>query len=220
MMERTIRVTGKGTLKVKPDLTRITMDLEGAFEDYSETLKASSQDTECLKDVCEQLGFKRTELKTLSFDVDTKYESFKDKQGEYKHRFVGYEYKHTLKLEFLSDNALLGRVLYALANAPVRPEFRISYSVSKPEEAKNQLLALAVADATKKAEILSKAAGVSLQELETVDYSWGKIEFESSPISKLSEECCMMSPESSYDIDIEPDDIEANDTVTMVWTIK
>ena len=36
---RTIRVTGKGQIKVKPDITRITMTLTGVFKEYSETLR-------------------------------------------------------------------------------------------------------------------------------------------------------------------------------------
>lgn len=43
---RTIRVTGKGQIKVKPDMTRIAMTLEGLFKDYGETLRHSSKDTE------------------------------------------------------------------------------------------------------------------------------------------------------------------------------
>ena len=48
---RTIRVTGKGQLKVKPDTTRITMTLAGLYEEYDETLRRSSADTEVLKDI-------------------------------------------------------------------------------------------------------------------------------------------------------------------------
>ena len=36
---RTIRVTGKGQIKVKPDTTRITMTLEGTYPDYGEALR-------------------------------------------------------------------------------------------------------------------------------------------------------------------------------------
>ena len=48
---RTIRVTGKGQIKVRPDTTRIIMSLEGLYKDYNETLRLSSQDTETLKDI-------------------------------------------------------------------------------------------------------------------------------------------------------------------------
>jgi len=48
---RTIRVTGKGNLKIKPDLTRITLSVEGTFPEYGEALRRSSKDTEQLKDL-------------------------------------------------------------------------------------------------------------------------------------------------------------------------
>ena len=124
---RTIRVTGKGQIKVKPDITRITMTLTGVFKEYGETLRHSSEDTEALEDVLSAFGFERSDLKTLSFHVDTEYESYRDKNNDYKRRFVGYRFNHALKVEFESDNDRLGKILYALANGKVRPEFRISY---------------------------------------------------------------------------------------------
>ena len=138
---RTIRVTGKGQIKVKPDMTRITMSLEGVYPEYGETLRRSSQDTEQLKDVLSAFGFERGDLKTLNFSVDTEYESYRDK-GVYKQRFVGYKFHHVMKVEFESDNDRLGTILYALANCSVKPEFRISYTVKDPETAKNELLGL------------------------------------------------------------------------------
>lgn len=72
---RTIRVTGKGQIKVKPDMTRIIITLERLYPDYAETLRRSSEDTDSLKDVLAAFNFKRTDLKTLSFNVDTEYES-------------------------------------------------------------------------------------------------------------------------------------------------
>ena len=46
---KTIRVTGKGQLKVHPDMTRITITLTGLYPEYSETLRCSSEDTEALR---------------------------------------------------------------------------------------------------------------------------------------------------------------------------
>ena len=174
---RTIRVTGKGQIKVRPDMTRITLSLEGTYPEYGEVLRRSSQDTEQLKDLLTGFGFERSDLKTLNFHVDTEYESYKD-HGAYKQRFVGYKYHHTMKVEFESDNERLGKVLYALAHSPVRPEFRLSYTVKDPEAAKNELLGKAVTDAGAKAAVLTQAAGVALKDIQSIDYSWGQIDFE------------------------------------------
>ena len=219
---RTIRVTGKGQIKVRPDMTRITLSLEGTYPEYGEALRRSSQDTEQLKDLLTGFGFERSDLKTLNFHVDTEYESYKD-HGAYKQRFVGYKYHHTMKVEFESDNERLGKVLYALAHCPVRPEFRLSYTVKDPEAAKNELLSKAVTDARVKAAVLTQAAGVALKDIQSIDYSWGQINFEVQPMNRMlmAEECCdsAITESGSYDMDIEPEDIEVSDTVTVVWVI-
>ncbi|MEG2013304.1 MAG: SIMPL domain-containing protein, partial [Anaerovoracaceae bacterium] len=71
-MERTIRVTGKGKISVKPDRIRLLLNLEDIRETYDETLQQSTEQVEILKDTFEKLGFARTDLKTLTFNVDTK----------------------------------------------------------------------------------------------------------------------------------------------------
>lgn len=217
---KTIRVTGKGQLKVHPDMTRITMELEGIYKDYTDTLMESSCATEEIKKLLVPFGFQRTDLKTLSFDINTEYESYKE-NDTYKRRFAGYKYSHTLKVEFESDNLRLGRILYALANCSLHPEFSLSYTVKDPEAVKNELLGKAVKDAMAKAGVLSSAAGVKLGDIQSVDYSWGEIDLEVRPMNRNLEmyDCKALEPTAVYDMDIEPDDIEVQDTVTVVWEI-
>ena len=215
---RTLRVTGRGQLRIRPDRTRITLSLEGLDPEYGEALRRSAADTEQLRETLSGLGFARSELKTRSFDVDTEYEGYQE-AGAYRQRFVGYRYRHQLKLEFASDNALLGRVLYALSHSPAQPELRLSYTVSDPEAAKNELLARAVADAKAKAAVLAAAAGVSLKELQSIDYSWGALELEVRPMNRmLKAEACAQA-DGAYDVDLEPDDVQVSDTVTLLWEL-
>ena len=217
---RTIRVTGKGQLKVHPDMTRITITLEGVGWEYDETLKKSSVQTEKMKDLLVPFGFERTDLKTLRFDVETVYENYKV-NDTYKRRFNGYQFTHVMKVEFESDNQRLGKILYALAKSSLKPEFRLSYTVKDPEAVKNELLGKAVQDAIAKAGVLSNAAGLKLGGIQNMDYSWGRIDFEVQPMDRclaLSEKA-LGSGGGSYDLDIEPDDIEVQDTVTVVWEV-
>lgn len=215
---RTIRVTGKGQIKVHPDMTRIVITLEGKNFDYGITLKRSSEATEKLKDLLLPFGFERSDLKTVSFGVDSEYVSYKEKD-EYKRRFDGYKYTHVLKVEFDSDNKRLGKILYALANCSLNPEFRIGYTVKDPEAVKNELLGKAVQDAVAKTGVLAGAAGLKLGEIQSMDYSWGRVDFEVYPMDKCLAEPMCADGGSSYDLDIEPDDIEVQDTVTVVWEI-
>ena len=61
-----------------------------------------------------------------------------------------------------------------------------------------------------------------LRDIQTIDYSWGENDFEFCPMKRdlmLGEGARMDMPSGSYDMDIEPDDIEVSDTVTIVWEI-
>lgn len=215
---RTTRVTGKGQLSLAPDLTRITMTLEGLCTEYSETLRRSSEDTETLRELLSRFGFARSDLKTLNFSVDAEYESIQER-GSYKQRFVGYRFRHSMKVEFDSDNQRLGKLLYALANAPVKTEFRITYTVKDPESAKNELLGRAVKDAGAKAAVLAEAAGLSLGAIQSIDYSFGELFFEVQPMNRMLMADRPLSAKESYDLNIEPDSIQVSDTVTLVWEI-
>ena len=98
----------------------------------------------------------------------------------------------------------------------------ISYFVKDPESSKNELLGKAVADARGKASVLTSAAGVVLKDIQSIDYSWGEINFEYQPMGKaMPMENCLMEDASAdrYDMNLEPDNIEVSDTVTVIWEI-
>ena len=221
-MMRTIKVTGKGKIEVKPDMIRLYVNTEGIYKEYEDTLRRSTEDTELLKDLFEILGFQRRDLKTVYFNVDTEYESYQGKDKSWKRRFKGYKYNHRMKIEFESDNKRLGQVLYALAHSPLKPELSIEYTVADVEKCKNELLHKAIEDSIQKAQVLATSANVKLGQIQSIDYSWGEIDFVTSPLNEMKlMECpdCDMSAPGSYDIDIEADDIAVTDTVTVIWEI-
>ncbi|MBR1660328.1 MAG: SIMPL domain-containing protein [Oscillospiraceae bacterium] len=218
---RTICVTGKGRLRLRPDLTSIAMTLEALCPEYGDALRCSSEETEQLAEVLGGFGFARGDLKTLSFSADPEYEGYEE-QGVYHQRLAGYRYRHIMKLEYPSDNERLGKLLYALAHAAVRPEVRISYTVSDPERAKNELLGRAVADASGKAAVLARAAGVTLKEIQSVSYAWDQPNLEVQPVNRMLLADARMAPKAaggSYDLGMEPENIEVSDAVTVIWEI-
>lgn len=220
-MEKTIRVTGTGKVSIKPNITIINLDFSNVLPTYEDALKASTLDVSAVKDAIAKAGIDRDTLKTTNFSVDAHYESYKDEKGNYKSKFDGYEYHQSLRFKFDIDNKMLGRVLYQLSTIDVEPRFRIGYGVKNAEDAKNELLGNAIADAKKKAEIISKAAGVELGEILDINYSWLDIEFNSRSYDLQPKiMMCKSAPEAGFDIDIEPDDIEKSDNVTLVFKIK
>lgn len=223
-MGKTIRVTGKGKLSVKPDTICLVIDAEGVYPDYEETIKKSAEETKILREVLEKSGLAGEDLKTKNFSIQSEYEGYRDKNDDYKRRFIGYKFSHKASIQFPNDNQQLGRTLYALSHCAIEIEFSILHTVKNPEAIKNELLKKAVFDSKTKAEILAQAAGVKLGEIEEINYSWGELEIFSQPFDRMMGSVIyaesMSEHKESYDIDLEADDIDVNDTVTIEWAIK
>lgn len=215
-----IVITGRGKISVKPDRIRLIMTMSEVRKNYADALKDSDERTGQLKEIFEALGFDEKALKTLSFSIDTEYEGYHDKDGNWKQRFKGYRFNHELKIEFDVDNALLVKVLTALSASPAKPEFRIQYTVKDMEACRNMLLEKAVADSAAKAKVLTKAAGVSLGEIHSMDYSWNTVDIYNEPVRmakcNVTAECC----DSAAGFTAEPDDISVEDSVTVIWKLK
>lgn len=216
---KTIRVTGMGSVSVKPDTTSLRIIFGGIYKDYEDTVKQSAEKTKILREAIEKSGLPGEALKTKDFSIESEYESYRDNNGDYKKRFLGYKFYHRTQIQFPKDNKMLGRVLYELSLCSVKVEFSIDYTVKDKDAVKEEVIKRAVKNSREKAEIMAIAAGVSLGEVQSIDYSWGEIDIRTSPVDKL-EVRKSYALEPSYDIDIEPDDIDLSDTVIMVWEIK
>lgn len=216
---RTIRVTGRGSVSVKPDTTSLKITFEGLYKDYEETVRQSSEKTKLLREAIEKSGLSGEDLKTKDFSIQSEYESYRDHNNDYQKRFVGYKFHHRTEIKFPNDNKMLGRILYELSVCSVKVEFSIDYTVKDKDAVKKEVIKRAVENSREKAEILATAAGVTLGEIQSIDYSWGEIEIRTSPVD-MFEAKRALALEPSYDIDIEPDDIDVADTVTILWEIK
>ena len=219
-MERNIKVTGRGKVSVKPDTIRLNIEASGIYKEYDKAVKTSAEETGILREVIARAGLDPKDLKTVNFGIDSEYENYHDRHDNYKRSFVGYKYTHSMYIQFPNDSAQLGKVLYELAKGKKDVEFSIMHTVRDVEAVKNELLAKAVEDSRAKAEILANAAGVSPGKIRTIDYSWGELEIYSRPMSRMMlAEADLCETGGSYDIDIEADDINVQDTVTIVWDI-
>jgi len=124
-----------------------------------------------------------------------------------------------MKIEFDSDNDRLGNILYALANSSVNPEFSIGYTVKDKEGPKAELISRAIEDARRKADIIASSADLELKVIESIDFGSDDLRFEVSPVRMM-----YASNESdsrkSFDVNINPDDIELTENITIVWSIE
>ena len=221
-MNRVITVKGVGTASVKPNYITLSMTVESVHKDYDKAMENAANRIEKLQEATVLSGYEKSDLKTINFAVDTRYENIKDRQGNYRREFSGYAVIYRLKLSFDMDSKQLAKVISAISESGAKPELSIAFTVKNPEKVKEALLISATQNAKMRAELLCIASGNQLGELLTIDYNWGELNIVSRTSYEM-EDCIvkpMMSMAKFSAPEIEPDDIDVSDTVTFSWEIK
>lgn len=220
-MKRTITVKGAGSIRVKPDHIKISMELFNTNKTYDIAMSEAAKRIEKIEQAVSRLGFKKDDLKTVSFNVSAEYENVRDENGNYHRQFGGYNCRYRLNLSFGFDNKTLSDVIAAIAESSAEPELSIEFTVKDPQAVNDKLLADAARNARHKAEVLCAAANCELKALLNVDYNWGEINLVSRTNYSVNE-CigAFATRAKAVPADITPEDITASDTVTFVWEIE
>ncbi len=217
-MERKIIVQGVGKASTKPDLIVINMTVLTTKMEYAEAVAEGARKTEAVRAALLPLGFAKEDVKTGNYNISTRYEGEHDEHGNFRQRFAGYDCVHTLNLEFPMDSERLTAVISALAESSAAPEFHIRFTVKNTETVLNNVLRDATARAKERAAVLCEAADVRLGQLLSIDYSWGGAQLysrtECAPMLRMAKAGNAMA-----DMDIVPEDIQTEETVTFVWEI-
>ena len=227
MADRIIKVTGKGKVSARPDTTVLSLSLSELRKDYAEALKLSAELTQKLRECVAAAGLDANELKTTGFNVrpeyTTKYnverESLLKKTTKSEHILTGYRFHHELKLEFPIDNDLLGAVLGELLRANLGAHFDFNFTVKDPEPVRIKLLEEAARVSRVNAQTLASASGAELGEVIDIDYSWEQLDVYTRP-ANLMLSCNGPAPSGRLAINIDPDDIDLEETVTITWTLR
>ncbi len=217
-MVRTITVKGIGKVSTKPDYVVLFMTLESNHMDYDKAMDMAAEHIRHLNVTLEGIGFEKGSVKTTNFNVRTDYEWEKDRYGNYKSVFKGYEVTYNLKLAFDFSMERLSQALSAIAGCLSHPQLSVAFTVKDATTINEEMLRSATANAKRKAEIFCEASNVTMGDLIAIDYNWGELDI----YSHTRYDCCedAMPMMGCKSIDIEPDDIDVSDTATFVWEIK
>lgn len=216
---KTITIKGMGQIALKPDLIVISMKMETVDKEYDKTMELSAKRIEALNKALEEIGFKKESILTTNFHVSTRYESIRDKDGIYKNVFKGYDCIHNLKLEFDFSTKILAKVLSKISLCLAKPELSITFTIKDQTKVNEELLKSATKNAKEKAMILSSSSGVTLKDLISINYDFKDISLYSNTEYTVENRCMMQAESYLANINIEPDDIKINDTITFVWEI-
>ena len=216
-MDKTLKVIGKASLSIKPDLTSIKFTLAKTKTNYEELIAEVDNDTNLLKDILVNLGFIRTDVKTKNFIIEPNYEQIKDNDGKYINKLVGYKYTETINISFNKNHKLLTNILNEVAKTKLNPQINIEYSLKAENRLKAKLVNEAVKDAKNKAKILAKAVGIILVDIISINYdNNSNLNLVTRPSTNDIRPLMMQNKQ----LDFEPNDITVNDFVTLIYEIR
>lgn len=213
--QKIIRVMGTGNVKVAPDTTRLTFEVDSLHDTYESAYNEASMGNEEMKSFLESFEIGKDALKTTDFSI-TKETEWSRK--EEKHVFVGFKLRQALYLDLPIDSVLISRVIATLGDAWPELEVNILFIKKNAHDVKLQILESAVKDAREKAEVIAATLGHKLGGIISADYSKRSVEVnfrEEESLRLRCEDCVEVKG-----IDFTPDDIEAGDTIETVWYLE
>ncbi|HNW93047.1 MAG TPA: SIMPL domain-containing protein [bacterium] len=209
---RVIKVQGKGRIAASPDMVTLSFGVQAKAKNYAACLDLLNCNTEALRASITAAGCDRSRLKTGEYEIttDTQY-----KDG--KHIHLGYCASHQLHIELPMDKELLDRTLQQVAKSQSGARIHLSFSVGDTDGMRRRVLAAAVRAAQANATVLADAAGITLGALQQIDYGWQEIRVQGYETELL---CVRSEAQATATADIEPDEVSAEDTVTLVYAIS
>lgn len=205
-----LKVQGKGTVFAEPDIVTLSFEVAAKDWEYAESVQELNKRTDALRSSVESVGHDRTELKTTSFSVHTA-----TRYDDGHSVFDGYEASHCLRIQLPLDKELLNNILRSIATGGSETELRISFSVKDKKLLKRQALKKAVEEAMRNARNLANASDVRLGKIEQIEYGWSEVHIYDQHVDAM----LAASPPDQYGVDVEPEEVSAEDNVTLVYEI-
>lgn len=154
--ENRINVNGKGRIKAAPDIAVVSMGIENEGKDLNTVQRENADIAERVIRALIRLGIDERDIETASYLVEPVYDYPEGKQV-----FRGYRVKNILRIT-VRDIGSTGRIIDTAVKNGVNNVNSIDFDISEQEGYYYQALKLAVEDAVRKAEVVSKTIGVNL----------------------------------------------------------
>jgi len=217
-MEKKITVTGRGSVHVVPDITRLTTSVGGHFETYEEAYDEAQLRLSWFPKILEYNKLSGKLAKTIRFDVSVATKSEYDKAGHYVGQiFDGYDIDIKVKIDIGMNTKLLNNIVRGIGKFIPGAEISIGYTTKDPRPSQLLMLERAVKDSHDKAEIMAKAAGLTLGEAVNITYNHEDVHIYSEARNIHSNAEAMACTSDS--LDVTPDDLSVSDEVVVEWVM-
>jgi uncharacterized protein YggE len=216
-----ISVSGDGEVTAVPDIATVTFTVRESAKTVPEAQKlAEAKVAKGLKEL-EALGVEKKDTKTLSYNVNPKYES---QQTGYCNGYIcppaksvmtGYEVTQSISVKVRKvDQA--GEVLGVLGKAAITEMTGPDFTVDDMEKVQADAKAIAIKKAQEKAEVEAKALGVSLGAITSFSEDNGGY----YPVMYKADAMVMSSGMAESRVSVPQGENVVKARVTITYTIK
>lgn len=155
-----ISVVGHAEIEREPDFARVHVSVTNRAATVAEALEANRAATEAALAAVETRGIDRDDVRTINFQVFETPQEF-GRDGEPRRDLPPYTATHALQI-VLRDVTAVGAFAGEILALDAMTFQAIAWGLERSEEAEEEAMRLAVADARRQAEVLAEAAGVTL----------------------------------------------------------
>lgn len=216
--KRVIAVTGKGSIHVVPDVTRLEVIVESVFKTYEVAYQQAKENSKRMVQILEYNHLSGNLAKTIRFDITdhtiSKYDDDDHYIGQIKD---GFDLVQRFKVDLGMDTILLNKIIRGVGKFIHGAQISIGYTVQDPRPFQLKMLDRAVKDATEKAKIMAEAAGCKLGPVSNIYYNYQEISVYSEARNIHSNKEAMACDSNS--LNISPDDLVMSDNVKVEWEL-
>lgn len=211
----TVTVNGTAKGSIVPDMTELNIHLSSVKMNMADATKAIGEQTQQFLKILKQLGFQESDVKTTNYSAS--------KNRVYHEKGVvdsGYVVSQNLTVKFAYNQATLQKIVARFSETKDPVDFNIGFYLSDAlrDKTEGELQAKAVADARKKANNLSAAAGVKMGTVKSIIYGSEN----PGPVYYKADMRLFASAEASDGANLRfaPQEIELQESVTVIWFIE
>ena len=206
---RKLSVSGLGVVYLTPDIVYINIGVNTQRENAAEAVEINKEQTSAVIQAIKDFGVDAKDIRTTNFSIwsNPQYDEFGQVKGS------NYSVDNTVNVT-VRDLDKLGDLLEAAIQAGANSIYSIQFDVEDKTEATKQARAQAVEDAKLEAQELADAAGISLVQIEDINY------FESSPTPYFEGKGGGGGGAASSAVPIQPGQLAISVTVNITYSIK
>lgn len=208
---RVISVTGQAEMYVKPDVATISFGVETNGTTAQEAQQLNAEAMNKVLAALQASGIAKQDIQTSNFSLYPVYETQPTSDRIYgKQVLTGYRCNNTVTAK-IKDIGKVGAVIDAAVNAGATNVNSITFGVLDSKRYEDEMLAQAVANARHKAEIMAKAAGVTITGISKISDGYVSVSSRRGAVPEVYDLAVKASP-------IEPGEVMIRATVQIDFT--